>query len=417
MPNRKYFVICEDNCKFESMTKEQIIAAITQAVNDGNVGDIDAGFITTVKEQNAGKGLTFWIGTTAEYNAIPDDDKNADCLYIKTDDTFETDYIAALAELEKTIAAVAENPTFTPEIHIDVIPDTTVKCTYADGEIIPLTLKGDRTYIGKVKQYGEIKIETELFGYKKTVTYNIDAVRQHKTTVHCVDSTFSKNSWATIVHVCKNGIAPEDWQVGASKDDITILGKYHDVYEYDDEPKYAPLTLGVRSTKAGVGPDIDWTQMHNIQLGAGYTWGDTDMRNIVLPKFKQQHLERITDTESGLLLNAIRTVIKNSNIIGETVLAEAQTNDQLFLLSAQELGLAAVVDKEYGGYEHPLYNHTYERFKNGAGLFFVDGGVQDFWTRGTGEEHFLVAYNDNGKMALREEPETYYCTYYIGFCL
>jgi hypothetical protein len=85
MAERKYYVFCDMNCKFESMTKEQIITAITQAVNDGTVGDIDAGFITTLKEQNAGKGLTFWLGTTAEYNAIPDAQKDANCLYIKTE--------------------------------------------------------------------------------------------------------------------------------------------------------------------------------------------------------------------------------------------------------------------------------------------------------------------------------------------
>ena len=41
---RKYYCICESNCKFETMTKEQILAAIAQAVETGSVGDVDTGF-------------------------------------------------------------------------------------------------------------------------------------------------------------------------------------------------------------------------------------------------------------------------------------------------------------------------------------------------------------------------------------
>lgn len=48
---RRYYVICEYNCKFESMTKEQIIAAIEEAT--GNVPThIDDAFITKLKEIN-----------------------------------------------------------------------------------------------------------------------------------------------------------------------------------------------------------------------------------------------------------------------------------------------------------------------------------------------------------------------------
>ena len=34
------------------MTKEQILAAITQAVESHTVSDVDTGFVTTLKEQN-----------------------------------------------------------------------------------------------------------------------------------------------------------------------------------------------------------------------------------------------------------------------------------------------------------------------------------------------------------------------------
>ena len=51
MSERNYYVLCDDNCRFESMTKEQIIAAIAEATGH-TPEDIDAAFITRIKEQN-----------------------------------------------------------------------------------------------------------------------------------------------------------------------------------------------------------------------------------------------------------------------------------------------------------------------------------------------------------------------------
>ena len=81
---RNYYVICADGCKFEGMTKEQILAAIAEATG-ATVTNIDSAFITKIKELNKGETLRFWKGTTAEYNALPQ--KYDDCQYIKTDDT------------------------------------------------------------------------------------------------------------------------------------------------------------------------------------------------------------------------------------------------------------------------------------------------------------------------------------------
>ncbi len=71
------------------MTKEQILAAIAQAVGTGSVGDCDTGFITKIKELNNGNAVTFWAGTQAQYNAI--ETKDVNCLYIITDDTTGAD--------------------------------------------------------------------------------------------------------------------------------------------------------------------------------------------------------------------------------------------------------------------------------------------------------------------------------------
>lgn len=102
---RKYFVICDDWCKFEGMTKEQILTAIIQAANDGEIKDVDSGFVTKLKEQNRNVGLSFWVGTQAEYNALTTEDNN--CFYIITDDNTAEDMNAAIAELREQLENIS----------------------------------------------------------------------------------------------------------------------------------------------------------------------------------------------------------------------------------------------------------------------------------------------------------------------
>lgn len=107
MPDeRTYHVISDDNCKFESMTKEQILAAIVQAVEGHSISDVDTGFVQVLKEQNHGAGLKFWIGTTAEYNALHAIDQ--DCFYILTDDTELEDMEADIASFRASLEAMGE---------------------------------------------------------------------------------------------------------------------------------------------------------------------------------------------------------------------------------------------------------------------------------------------------------------------
>lgn len=104
MSGSTYFVRGESKSLFEGMTKEQILAAITQAVEDGTVGDIDTGFITKIKEINKGYQLRFWVGTSAEYNAIETPETNV--LYIKTDDTSAADISAQFVAIAQQIAGL-----------------------------------------------------------------------------------------------------------------------------------------------------------------------------------------------------------------------------------------------------------------------------------------------------------------------
>ena len=101
MFDRNYYVICDDGCKFTSMTKEQILAAIAEATG-ATVTDIDAAFISKIKNQNGGGIIKLWRGTNAEYNALTDID--ADCHYIITDDTSK----AAVNEQLETLGATVE---------------------------------------------------------------------------------------------------------------------------------------------------------------------------------------------------------------------------------------------------------------------------------------------------------------------
>lgn len=101
---RTYFVLCADNCRFEGMTKEQILSAITQAVELGEIRDVDTGFVTKIKEKNGGMQVTLWVGTQAQYNAIEVPDVN--CLYIITDDRTVQEMQDAIVSLQEKIERI-----------------------------------------------------------------------------------------------------------------------------------------------------------------------------------------------------------------------------------------------------------------------------------------------------------------------
>ena len=78
-----YYVFDDAKNLFEGMTKEQIVNAIANATGL-TPAQIDADVITSaIKEQNARKNISLWVGTQNEYNAIANPDANT--LYIVTD--------------------------------------------------------------------------------------------------------------------------------------------------------------------------------------------------------------------------------------------------------------------------------------------------------------------------------------------
>lgn len=113
MAERTYFCYCDDNCRFETLTREQILTAITQAVNEGTIGDIDTGFVTTIKTIN-GSSLRFFVGTQSEYEKLSEDERQ-NLFAVITNDTTKDGILTALetmgADVEDLQQAVEENKT------------------------------------------------------------------------------------------------------------------------------------------------------------------------------------------------------------------------------------------------------------------------------------------------------------------
>ena len=84
------YVHDENHNRYEGMTREQIINAIVQAVEQGEIIDLDDGFITKIKEQNGNNNIQIWIGTSAQFSALQT--KNANTLYILSDDDSADDW-------------------------------------------------------------------------------------------------------------------------------------------------------------------------------------------------------------------------------------------------------------------------------------------------------------------------------------
>ena len=128
----KVYVLCDNSCKYEGMTKEQILTAIMQAVENGEIKDVDTGFITTIKSVGTEKGLSFWFGTEAEFNALsptPDTSSfiakvDADGkIYICKDDSVikkVLDFADIMANVENARRYLGAATTFTKEVTVPV---------------------------------------------------------------------------------------------------------------------------------------------------------------------------------------------------------------------------------------------------------------------------------------------------------
>lgn len=118
MSERTYYCFCANNCRFETMSKEQILSAIAQAQSGMPVIDPSAGVLTKVKETNNGGHITFWVGTQAQYNALQGNTVQ-NCLYIITDDTTGEDMNKEIEDLKRKVADIEKVGIF-PSLWNDV---------------------------------------------------------------------------------------------------------------------------------------------------------------------------------------------------------------------------------------------------------------------------------------------------------
>ena len=93
------YVICDQNCKFEGMTKEQILTAIIQAIETGTISNVDAGFVTTIKTIN-NIALKFFVGEQAAYDELSEEQKN-NLFAIITNDATKDALLKAIDDIIK----------------------------------------------------------------------------------------------------------------------------------------------------------------------------------------------------------------------------------------------------------------------------------------------------------------------------
>ena len=365
MSERKYYVLCADNCKFEGMTKEQIITAIQEAVKTGEIKDIDAGFITKVKEQNAGRSLTFWVGTTAEFNAIPEAEKNAECLYIKTDDTFQEDVINAIKEIAELADATFGKIPPQAEIIINTVGGDFV-CMHENGTEIKPSKQLKTMWVFPTPKYGTYTITGVYKDITRTQTVTVDAVKQYPIDFAFYNDNFSSNDWETIIALCQNDAVPDTWKIGDGKNisysdggscRATIIGKNHDD---TTDGKKAALTIAVRDSIA--------TAMNETSTNEG-GWGQSLMRT--------SHCKTLENKLPAVIKNNLCTIIKYTAECGGSTSLD-MTQDRLFLLSeveytGQNTKSAIGEGKEYAYFisGNTINEYTFLRSPNGTSNFCV----------------------------------------------
>ena len=168
---RKYYVMCADNCKFEGMTKEQIYAAIAEATGK-TAGDVNGAFITMLKELNAGNDFKIWVGTQQQFNEQVANIPAKTFCYI-VDDTTADDINAAIEELQEIVEtiekAVGNNKKEFDALKLEYqTTKTALEKKYAE---IKAELNGDILYEGDAALSFDISNLLDYKQYKRYVAY------------------------------------------------------------------------------------------------------------------------------------------------------------------------------------------------------------------------------------------------------
>lgn len=131
MADKIYYVFCSDDCRYEGMTREQIIAAIAEAT--GNVPtDIDSAFITKLKELNHNEALSFWLGTEAEFNAL---DIEASVYKLRVDSNGEVYLTPCPTDKSQAVTLFVDDWSGNEQtVHVDGATDTNTVIVSPDPE-------------------------------------------------------------------------------------------------------------------------------------------------------------------------------------------------------------------------------------------------------------------------------------------
>lgn len=192
------YVFCDANCRHEGMTKEQILTAISQAVENGVIGDVDTGFVTTLKTVN-GTYLKFYYGTKADFDALPADQKE-NVFAIFSNDTIGEDMKSSIEELQETVNGILDGTLSVGLVRVTTA--TELESGWTEGTSIP----EDGVYQIKVTTVTNTLYHHHLFDlicYKYrsgfgVITHNAcsDAVLHYLSTVDKYERYFVE---------CKNG--------------------------------------------------------------------------------------------------------------------------------------------------------------------------------------------------------------------
>lgn len=237
MADRKYYCFCDSNCKFETMTKEQILTAIMQAVNNGVIGDIDAGFVQTVKTID-GTPLRFFVGDQSKYEALTDKEKQN--LYaIITNDTTKEGIEEAIAMLRNEIESIGEACNRS-------IESANARIDEANSDINNIVDGGT-----KVKRAEEADFAKVLKCYLKNATIT-------ERGLYMLDYSITSDNGA-VVNTCAI-ISVRDLEERAHAGDVKV-------YDYTFSAYYEPTT---QRFVVGVNGEINDDYLRNIRKIADY---------------------------------------------------------------------------------------------------------------------------------------------------
>lgn len=234
MPNteneRNYYVFCDDNCKFPAMTAEQVLAAIAEATGH-TARDVNAAFISKIKEIQGNTSIKFWVGTRAEYNALTPANN---VFYIIVDDNPIADITAIITDLQNVVGGVSDNVDgITSKLETWNVLDMS-EYFYVTGEVSlgnSTVCERNNHMQGKLT-FEDGTFETSIYGYVANITdYTVKNAHRPKVAapinVHCV---LSDNS-----HAWGNGLIDGLGKIYAfipDADDTTEFTKLEIFFDY-----------------------------------------------------------------------------------------------------------------------------------------------------------------------------------------